>query len=636
MAHFPSDSQVHEYSVTRAIAITCLFFSCLFSYSQQVVDKKSEKLVAKSDEILKDRDFGKAKELLFQAIERNPDYAKAYEKLFVVLKILGEEKEIHKHQLLYVKNVPSDFLDRRVWQSLASYEFANGDYSEANEYISLAKSVDSVLYKSIQFAIAEVNNPDTLDLSELPAQVNRMDFQYLPTLTVDKRTLIFTGRDKGGDEDILLSRFDGTSWSEAESISENINTNFNEGACSISADGRTLIFTACEGRSTYGNCDLYMAKKVGSEWSSFKNLGKTVNSRFWDSQPALSADGNTLYFVSNRPGGIGGRDIWVTKFVDGKWTTPINIGSSINTVRDETTPFIHSNSKTLFLSSNGQVRMGGFDLYSSELKNERWEEVENLGYPINTYQDEVSLFITSDGDEAYFAKEYIEDGVTKSSRLVSYNIPRDKRITEATSYLTGVVTDAKNQEPIEAGVQIVDLENGDLTYSTTSDAISGRYFLILPSEVSYGVFLQKEGYLFEELSFESSKAETDTIDFELRSIEIGEKVILKNIYFEINSDQLDKKSNEELDRVVYLLKNNPGVHIEITGHTDDTGSKKHNLDLSIRRAGRVHNYLLIHGVDSKRLSYRGQGDKEPLNQNLNPEEKQLNRRIEFIVLSKDN
>lgn len=635
MAHIFTDSQIHGRSLIRKILFAVFLLSWMSIFAQPEIDKKAIKLVEKSDEAVSERDFEKAKELLYSALERDSSYAKSYEKLFTILRILRKPDEIHRLQLRYVANVNPRYLNQQIWQSLASFEFTKGNYALAAEYIEKANRPDSVLFESIKFSLAQVDLKTELQLEELPSSVNRLQHQYLPVLTLDGQTLIFTAlAHNKADEDILISRLENGQWTESESISKIINSPYNEGACSISADGRTLIFTSCEGRRSSGNCDLFISRKKGDEWSEPENLGSNVNSRFWDSQPSLSADGKTLYFVSNRPGGRGGRDIWVTRNSKGSWTTPENLGQPINTKRDETTPFIYSDDKTLFFSSNGHVGLGGFDLLKSSKSDEGWKQVENLESPINTHNDEVSLFIASSGDEAYFTKEERQNGVISKSRLVKYQIPVEKELAQKVLYLTGRVFDNETNSPLEAQIELVDLQKRNTSYQTESDPTTGTYFLVLPNSNEYGIFVESNGYLPLDVSFETSSLNTtDTLDFGLSPLKEGSKIVLNNIYFEFDSDQLGEKSIEELDRLTAFLKRETNLKIEISGHTDNIGDSAYNHNLSERRARSVYQYLIQSQVAPFKLSYSGKGDSQPLYSNATDFGQQKNRRIEFKVLS---
>ncbi|MCP4459821.1 MAG: OmpA family protein, partial [Cytophagales bacterium] len=586
----------------------------IFCFGQSSLDKKAIKLVSKAEDAIKERNFELGTELLLDAIGRDSTYADAYVKLFGLYNILRQSSKIHEFQLLYVKNVDEKALKLQIWKSLAYHEMTIGEYVRAKNFLAKAAKKDSVLSNSIEFAIQELESPDSLIINELPGEVNKFGFQYLPVLTVDNRALIFTARaNDQSDEDILQSTFDGQNWSEAQPISEIINSPYNEGACTVSADGRTLIFTSCEGRRSYGNCDLYISVKMGENWSRPKNLGKKVNSAFWDSQPTLSADGKTLYFVSTRSGGIGGRDIWITHFKGGNWSLPENLGSRVNTKRDETTPFIHSNNETLFFSSDGHVGMGGFDLLKASKTKDGWQNIENLGYPINTFQDEVSLFITADGGTAYFAKEEKLGTLIQSSKLVSYAIPEEGRVVSGVTYVTGVVRDAKTNAPLKSTLELVDLSDQANLFRTESDSLTGKYFLVLPSGSNFAAFIEREGYLFEDVSFTTSlRKPADTVDIFLHPLEVGAKLVLENIYFAFDSDELNQKSTEELNRIVNLLNKYPSISIEISGHTDNVGSYKYNKNLSERRAKKIYDSLIASGIQSSFIKYSGFADSFPI------------------------
>lgn len=615
--------------------VICLFLlaASLSGEAQQTTDKKTLKLISKADELLADRSFSKARDVLIDAIERDPKFEKAYQKLFITLRVLAQDEDLISWQQRYIEDVPLEFLDSRIWQNLASYHHSKGEYSKALELISNVDKPDSVLLHSINFSIETLANPDEIVVSELPSELNPLQFQYLPVLTLDGQTLIFTGiKSDGQDEDIYQTTFDGTKWQTAESISAQINTPYNEGACTISADGRTLIFTACEGRRTFGSCDLFIAKKEGDEWVEIRNMGKNVNSRFWDSQPTLSADGRTLYFVSNRPGGVGGKDIWKSKLEGDSWSHPENLGSPVNTKRDESTPFIFADDRTLFFSSNGHIGLGGFDLYCVESLQSEDRSIKNLGSPVNTHNDEVSLFVSSDGQKGYFAKEIIENGRVVSSRLQSYELD-SKPIIQGVHYLTGIVSDLKTKEVLSADIELVNLKSREVEYKTSSDPKSGRYFLVLPPGQDYGIFVERSGYLLEELSFiTGTKTITDTVDFQLKPIEVGANMVLQNIYFDFDSDQIKPESLEELERVLRLLRNHPNLQVQISGHTDNVGEEGYNQDLSERRAIAVVNYLIGNGIKESRLTTKGFGSSAPRTTNNSESERQKNRRIEFEII----
>ena len=279
--------------------------------------------------------------------------------------------------------------------------------------------------------------------STLLPNVNTEDDEYLPALTADYRMLVFTRRvprnpltDIGLDkeEDFYWSDYDTMEldWGPAHRMPEPLNSHGNEGAQTISHDGRVVIFTAC-GRSEkeHSGCDIYMSVRQGGRWGQPRNLGAPVNSVYWESFPSLSIDGYTLYFASNRPGGYGGTDIWCCTLEDGLWSEPRNLGPSINTRGNETAPYIHFDDKTLYFASDGHTGMGGMDLFCAKrLSDSTWGEVKNLGYPINTVGEENNLIVAPDGRTAIFSSDRF--GGYGRQDLYSFVMPapvRPERIT---------------------------------------------------------------------------------------------------------------------------------------------------------------------------------------------------------------
>ena len=279
------------------------------------------------------------------------------------------------------------------------------------------------------------------------------------------------------------------SWSTPESISENINSKFNEGTCAISANGRTIIFTSCSGRKSMGSCDLYISYKLGEDWTDPENMGTNINSRNWESQPSLSSDGNILYFVSDRGGGFGKRDIWKSHWIDGKWTKAENLGSTINTAEEEVSPFIHVNNQTLYFSSKGFTGMGGYDIFSSEIKQHKWSVPKNLGYPINTADDQVSLFITADGNKGYYSYEQ-KGPNTYKSLLYDFEVPEAIRVKNKSNYIAGRVLNLDTKEPLSAQVELFDINADSLRSTVTSDSLTGDYLQVLTDGSEYALVCQ--------------------------------------------------------------------------------------------------------------------------------------------------
>ncbi len=603
--------------------------------------KKSLKLYEKSELELRARNFGGAIEILKKIIEKDPTYGAPYLRLATTYSVLQEKDSALAYYERFTKVTPFSKVNPSLWITIANMHFQKGNYQEAKNALVNANTESSLspqvqhLSSNIAYALQAIQKPKIIEIERLPDEVNKFRLQYFPVLTVDNQQIIYTAQGIERDENLVISYKKDGKWTPAESISPFINSSFNEGACTISADGRTLIFTSCNGRQSMGSCDLYITYRVGDSWSIPKNLGPTVNSIDWESQPALSADGKTLYFASSRPGGLGARDIWVTQLEGTDWTKPQNLGSNVNTSEDDITPFIHVNGQSLFFSSKGRQGMGGYDMYLCTKEGNGWSKPVNLGYPINTFNDEVGIFITADGQNAYFSKEISEHGTIVRSDIMKFQIMNDTLIRNTSSYITGRVLNEETNAPLQASFHMSDLDQQDIVYQVSSDSVTGRYFLVLTQGHEYGVFISKENYLFEDLTFEArsnSLLEPDTIDIYLRPIKDGISMILENVYFEFNEYALDRRSLSELDQIYGYLKNNPGINVRIEGYTDNIGTEEYNKDLSTKRAMSVFNYLNEKGIALNRLSYEGYGSSRPIDSNVTEEGRKRNRRIEFRVI----
>ncbi len=622
----------------RILFAFCFFLITALGYSQPY-NKRAVKLTEKAEEAAKSRDFEEAKTLLKKAIEADPLYPKAYRRLATIYSVYLQPDSAAYYYNLLTEMIPADQIDERLWDRIAGLNFEVGDYHKAQQAISHVSDPNPLLAQSIAFSVKSVQEARPLEIQELPPAINAYQLQYFPVLTVDERTIIYTKRDANNpssDEDLVVSVRINDEWIPSQSISREINSPFNEGACTISADGSTLIFTSCEGRSSFGSCDLYVTYGQGNKWTKPENLGSGINSRYWDSQPSLSADGRVLYFASNRPGGVGKRDIWSSQLTETGWSEPVNLGKPINTPFDETTPFIHVNNDLLFFSTQGYPGLGGFDLFFSEKTNGQWSLPTNLGYPINTVNDELSLFINASGTYGYYAIEKTESGVTSTTNIVKFKVPFDSLVKKKASYVTGRVQDGITGKPLGARMRMSNLNDTTDTYWVNSDSISGRYFLVLTEGNEYGVFIRKKDYLFEDLKFEaqsSTALRPDTLDILLHPIEAGASLTLENIYFEFNEHLLNPKSRSELNEIVEYLKLNKSLIFEIQGHTDTVGTESYNLALSEKRARTVYNYLLSKGVDESRMFSQGYGGSQPIADNSTENGRDLNRRITFRVIS---
>ncbi|WP_026351221.1 OmpA family protein [Hymenobacter aerophilus] len=615
---------------------------------------KARSLWDKAQAHAKGRDFTKALETLDQLTQKFPSLGEPYLLRGSLLKAMGENQAAFEAYRTGLPKLPVDAARTNDYYMLGELAISFGDYATAadafQKYLKLAPKGQRNIAQArrqllnCEFAAKAMATPTGPEPTRLPEPLNTFRFQYFPVLTADSRFLLFTGRPTAGsDENLYVSRQnpDGTMGAPS-SISPAINTSFNEGAGAISGDGKTLVFASCDRANSVGNCDLYISRRTGNTWSKPENLGRNVNSPEWDSQPTLSADGRTLYFTSMRRGGQGQEDIYVTTLDEqGNWTPARNVGAPINTPGKDMAPFIHASGTTLYYVTDGLVGMGGLDIYRCELAPDgKWEAPRNLGYPLNTFENEASLFISSDNRRGFCSRwRTAEPGVKRQRdqpvELYSFEAPASVRARETSTYAQGRVYDAVTKKPIAADVQLYDLNTNELVQYVNSDAETGEYTVVLNEGRQYAMYAAADKYLMRSLSFDySSRRSFDplTLDLYLDPVGTGRSVVLNNLFFDVGQYELKPKSRTELNRLVSFMKQYPAIQVEVSGHTDDIGSDDDNLVLSQNRAKSVYRYLLSQGVEAARLRFKGYGEARPLAPNDSEENRQQNRRIELRIL----
>jgi outer membrane protein OmpA-like peptidoglycan-associated protein len=614
--------------------------------------KKAIEFYTEADNYRVRGQFQEAIDLLKQALQKDDAFVEAYYRLgLVYLNMKQFDPAIE--QLEKGLSLTNDIRKQKVfWYDLGEAYLAKGRYEDAMKVLGAfikneiqnKQKLDraTMTYKSAEFAFKNKDNISAYRQRPLSDTVNCFAMQYFPVLTADQRHLIFTRRlsnDPNDDEDLVIAtKASNGQWAKPVSISKNINTRLNEGTCSISADGRKLIMTSCTGREGIGSCDLYESHKVGDEWSEPKNLGPNVNSPSWESQPSLSADGRTLYFISDRRSGYGRRDIWVSHMDEsGKWTKAVNAGKPINSQFDEMSPFIHVNNKVLYYASNGLPGFGGYDIYYVERKDSAgWSAPQNFGAPVNTHEDQFSLFITADGNRGYYSQDEaaLRQGESKS-RLFELVIPAENQIKFRSNYVTGIVRDKKDRHPLQAKVELINIDKNEVESLVESDSVTGEYLIVLTQGADYALYVNRKYYLFKSLNFNYSTVkdfDPIVLDIDLERAEAGSVVILNNIFFEFDKFELKDSSIPELNKLLIFLQENPAIRVEISGHTDNTGSASYNKQLSLKRANSVYQFLIARGVKMTRLDPKGYGSERPLGPNDTEDQKKLNRRIEFRII----
>ncbi|MBW6536060.1 MAG: OmpA family protein [Mariniphaga sp.] len=496
--------------------------------------------------------------------------------------------------------------------------------------------------KSCLFAIDAIKKPVNFFPERLPDNVNSSSDEYWPSLSIDQQQLVFTRLIKKPgyqpQEDFYISEFINNTWQKAIPISE-INTAENEGAQTLSADGNLLFFTACNRPDGMGSCDIYYAFRKNGRWSKPVNAGKPLNTSSWEAQPSISSDGRFLYFSGNRPGGKGEKDIWRAELLEIepngriKWGTPENLGDSINTPGNETSPFVHAGNKNFYFASDYHIGMGGFDLFVSEILGDSvFSSPRNLGYPINTVNDEQGLHISADGLTAFFSSA--RDSL---AGLDIYSFELDESIRpQPATYVKATVFDAETLIPLEAKVDLVNLTQNGTEIRNEYTGTNGELLLCLPTGNNFSFSVAKEGYLFYSNTFDLRNPRQFYNPYELEialtPVKTGAEMNLYNIYFETDSFRILPESEPELKKLVVFLAENPTLYVEVQGHTDDTGSTDKNRILSEKRAHSVVEYLVSNKIEEKRLSWNGYGENRPVAGNDTPEGRRKNRRTTIKIL----
>lgn len=611
-------------------------------------NKKAIQLYVEADNYRVRQQFQQAESFLMEAIKKDKNFCEAYYRLALVYHDMKQSKRAIETYLKGLETTDDPRKRKVFYYDLTEEYLLSGDYQSAKEYATQFLAEEKTHPAKIEqarfwLATCEYGIKNNKNLSQFKPRVlndtvNCFVMQYFPALTADEQQLFFTrrnGKTRNDTEDLVVSTKDANGkWSRPVSVSPNINSPENEGTCTVSADGRLLIFTSCQGRDGFGSCDLFMSEKVGDEWTVPKNLGPGVNSYFWESQPSLSADGRVLYFVSERRVGVGGKDIYVSqKNSKGEWGTAVNLGPTINTKEDDLSPFIHANGRTLFFASKGRVGFGGYDIYVSEKIDGQWTEPKNFGAPVNNYEDQFSLFITADGTKGYYSHE--KDLNDNTGRIYEITLPDDMIIEHRSNYVKGVVTDAENKRSVKAQIELIDIKKNELISIVDSDSLNGRYLMVLTKGSDYGLFVSAPGYLFKSLNFnyeELKQVEPIVVDIQLQRAKTGASMVLNNIFFDYGKFDLKPESVTELDKVSRFLTDNPAIKIEISGHTDNVGTEESNQMLSEKRAGSVSDYLGSKGIAKTRIKSIGYGSKKPLVENDTEANRQINRRIEFRIL----
>lgn len=494
------------------------------------------------------------------------------------------------------------------------------------------------LIKSCEYSKVKTKNPIKYTIRSIGDVINSPYPDYVPVISADESVLIFTSRRPGsigglqrstGEQDSIYGSYfediymalklsDG-SWSEPINIGYPINTKGHDACIALSPDGQKLFIYKSDG-FRYG--DIYESSLNGSEWSEPVKLPAPINSDNWEGSMSMTPDGQTIFFASNRPGGFGGKDIYmVKKLPNGQWAQAKNLGPDINTAEDDDAPFIHPDGVTLYFSSQGHETMGGYDIFkTSYLGNYKWMQPVNLGYPINTPDNDIYFVLSANGRRGYYS--YVNDENFTAEDINVIEMPRDEWLApEPVTVLKGVISsDIIDRIPPNTKIEVYDNETGEKMGVYRPNSETGKYMLILPRGHNYNINMSADNHLFhsENIIVPESQGEYMEINKDINLFEKkeGSKIVLRNIFFDFSTISLNNTSKIELKKIIDLLENDPGLSLEISGHTDSKGSFEINEKISKQRAQVVVDYLLSHGVDENRLFVQGYAYLQPVALNV--------------------
>ncbi|MBX3043639.1 MAG: OmpA family protein [Candidatus Kapabacteria bacterium] len=485
-----------------------------------------------------------------------------------------------------------------------------------------------IIYLLIIFQIAFLSAFSQVTVS--PVEFNSGKDDFNSNITQNGKAIYFTSDRKSGKQKVFFVQEVNGKWQSPKEVVGAINDGKESGAVALTSDGQYMLFAAFEHEvGGFGRTDIYSAEKVNGKWTNVKNLGANINSSAWDSQPMISNDGNILLFVSDRPGGYGGTDIYVSFKTANGWSKAENAGSIINSEYDEMTPVLGVDNTNFTFASNRPGGFGEFDIYVSKYKNNRFDKPTNAGEPINSSADDFYYYSMPNSDVAYFSSSR-KGG---SGNLDIYKAVPNPYESDAVFLLSGEVRDAKNGNLLGANIIITDLVSGEKVADLRSDDKTGEYFVILQQGRTYSITADKEDYLFFSSRYEvpsSKDGSSQTKNIELSPIAGGNTRLL--VFFDFDKATLKKESIPELDRVATFLNKYKDVKISLEGHTDDVGAADYNLKLSENRASSVKDYLVKKDIDANRIKTVGFGLTKPLVNDKTESARATNRRVEMKII----
>jgi outer membrane protein OmpA-like peptidoglycan-associated protein len=624
-----------------------LILLSIFTLSSNAQSKKARKKLMEARTLVSEHKYQDALEEIDDALNDAPEFVDAWLFKADILNRLGNAEEALQCYVEAQTYDPPYFLNlfqgrqlynmQRYAEAIPFLESYRSEPRASSKYIEEAVQI----IESSKFAIEALKTAIVYNPINLGPAVNTDNLDYFPSISADGNTLVFTHRKLEGqklDEDFWFTERDSANapWSQAKLIPGRLNSPGNEGAQSISSDGKIIFFAACERPDGAGSCDIYASflQKNGI-WTKAVNLGPAINSGMWESQPSVSSDSKTLYFVRGRSGSDPNMNIFYSEYNKGRWSKAKPIPGEINTPKQETSPYIHFDNEHLYFSSSGHPGMGDLDFFVSARKGDgTWGEPKNLGHPINTQFQEFSLIVAPDGKTGFFSSDALEGGIGKLD-LYEFQLPQSAQAF-AIAYLKGRVINVETRAPVPSSLDFFNLEDSTklLSRNTNNEA---EFYAVLPVGSDYGLSIAQPGYLFFSRNFAlASKNREEALELllELEPIKAGQSVTLENVFFEYDSFEINKRSNQEILKVFEFLNLNPNLSVQLEGHTDNQGSLAHNKMLSTNRAKAVKDRLIKLGIAAERLSSNGYGATKPIASNEDEKGRATNRRTEMLIVSK--
>ena len=616
----------------------------------QINNKKALELY---DLAFKDFRSGKgadAKLKLNDALEKEPNFAKAY----VLLGEIDYKSNPKSALENYEKSLQiCSNTDAMLLYKMAKIYYSQNDYVKSKEKFTAfidansnkpdyIKEADSLILVC-DFYDKILNHPVPFDPKPVDG-VNTTADEYLPIISPDNEILLFTRKyvkqaDKfsaftGGKmvEEFSLSKKVNGVFEKGSALPSPFNSGLNEGGASLTIDNKQMYLTICNVKGGMGSCDIWTTQYKNDRWQMVQNLGSGVNDSMWQSQASVSSDGKVVYFSSDRAGGFGGKDIYkIVKDEKGYFGEPINLGPQINTAKDEKSPFIHTDNKTLYFCSNGQLGIGGFDIFYARLdSNNTWQKPENIGSPINSPNDDLGFFVSTDGKKGYFASNKMQG--LGGWDIYSFDLYENAR-PQKVLLMKGKIQDERGQPIVDAKMELKDLRtNEKIDIEIDSN---GEYVFASALDHDQMLLVSKEGYFYNSQTIKTNDTKyegTNKVNFGMDEIQVGKSYKIKNLFFSNNSNELSADAQFELMNLVNFLNASSDIRIEIAGHTDNIGNDQANLDLSQNRAKAVYQFLIDKGIESSRLRFKGYGESKPKADNNIEEGRAANRRTEITIL----